>query len=90
MPKDFVGQKGVKKKGKNPRAIDWIGKRIGRLVIQERHPTKPYHYLALCDCGNKKVLVPNSSHLCARSCGCAVKDNLRRQRRYNSYLYSKD
>lgn len=59
-------------------AIDWKGKRIGRLLVLERLeniPKKHARWLCQCDCG--KQVIEISSVLRsgdAKSCGCLLRD----------------
>lgn len=60
---------------------DWIGKRIGNLVVKKNVEGKSNHYtkfLCLCDCGNEKiirgdVLYQSIKRKFVISCGCRVK-----------------
>lgn len=74
-----------------PRAIDWIGRRFGKLVVTEllgyTHNPSIRRYRLLCDCGN--VVTALSTLLYGRMtcCGCSRKVRRVRHGLYRSAEY---
>jgi hypothetical protein len=75
----IVAEKQVKR---NPRRINWTGKRVGRLIVLERagkrtgqYPT--WMWKCLCDCGNETVTTSDSLRSGKTfSCGCRHRENV--------------
>lgn len=61
------------------RSVNFVGKRFGKLVVQERYLINDYQkrrqWVCLCDCGNTTVVTTDALRRGTQSCGCFKFDN---------------